>query len=240
MFCWAQHFWKEDVGMNLREGTRRLALLLGAVGAVLGGLASYVELQSVLSQEARHIRFQQLATSDVVRQGQQSWSLTLLYTPHKAIEVFRRLPENQQRDVYGLLTQKEQVDLLAKLNCEPLQSGDPPTVEIRKNLLTDPKYPGYQILPGPDKDDPYACSAETDDSPISTVNQEGISRIHWTKDLRVESIEMEDGQTLYPAPAPRAWQYLLIALCPILGFFIPWCAIRAVGWVGAGFVKPVN
>jgi len=27
--------------MNLKEGTRRLALLLGVVGAILGGFASY-------------------------------------------------------------------------------------------------------------------------------------------------------------------------------------------------------
>lgn len=102
--------------MNLKEGTRRLALLLGAAGAILGGIASYIELQEVFSQRARHNKFEQLASSDVVKQEQQSWTLTLLYTPGKAIEAFRRLPEKQQRDVYGLLTQKEQVGLLAKLN----------------------------------------------------------------------------------------------------------------------------
>jgi len=35
-----------------------------------------------------------------------------------------------------------------------------------------------------------------------------------------------------------AWEYLCIPLCPILGFLIPWGAVRAIGWVGAGFVKP--
>jgi hypothetical protein len=54
--------------MNLREGTRRLALLLGAVGAIIGGFASYMQLQTVLDQRARHNRFEQLATSDVVQQ----------------------------------------------------------------------------------------------------------------------------------------------------------------------------
>jgi hypothetical protein len=50
--------------MNLREGTRRLALFLGTVGAILGGFASYLELQSVLSQRTRHNAFQSLAGSD--------------------------------------------------------------------------------------------------------------------------------------------------------------------------------
>jgi hypothetical protein len=222
--------------MNLREGTRRLALLLGAVGAVLGGFASYTELQTVLAQRERHNKFEQLANSDVVRQEQRSWSLTLAYTPDKTIEVFRRLPENQQRDVYGRLTQKEQVDLLAKLNCEPLRPGDPATAETRKNLLTDPKYPGWETLPGIEKDDPYACLAESSDPPISTVNRGGIKAIHWTKDLGVGSIETESA-FVYREPAPSAWMYLLIALFPVFGFFIPWGLVRSIGWVGAGFAE---
>jgi hypothetical protein len=74
----------------------------------------------------------------------------------------------------------------------------------------------------------------------SEVNKEGIKDIFWTKDLGVNSIETEDGQTLYPTPSPAVWEYLLVALFPFLGFFIPWGAVRAIGWVGAGFVKPMN
>ena len=58
--------------MNLKEGTRRLALLLGAVGAILGGSASYMELQTTLSQRARHNRFEQLSNSDVVQQERKN------------------------------------------------------------------------------------------------------------------------------------------------------------------------
>jgi hypothetical protein len=48
--------------MNLKEGTRRLALLLGAVGAILGGFASYGELRTILNQGGRL-----LAASDVIQ-----------------------------------------------------------------------------------------------------------------------------------------------------------------------------
>ena len=34
-----------------------------------------------------------------------------------------------------------------------------------------------------------------------------------------------------------AWEYFCVPLCPILGFLIPWGAVRAIGWVGAGFTK---
>jgi hypothetical protein len=72
------------------------------------------------------------------------------------------------------------------------------------------------------------------------VDKDGIKTIHWTKDNEIESIEAEDGQTLYPTPAPSAWLYLLIALFPVLGFLIPWGVVRSVGWVGAGFVQPAK
>lgn len=55
--------------MNLGEGTRRLALLVGVLGAITGGVGSYVELQSAIRQRAEHIRFERLANSDVVKKS---------------------------------------------------------------------------------------------------------------------------------------------------------------------------
>ena len=223
--------------MNLKEGTRRLALLLGVAGAILGGFVSYMELQTLLNQRARHSQFERLANSDVVKQEQNSWPLTLRYKPDRAIETFRRLSENEQQGVFDRLTSEEQGDLIAKLKCEPLPSGYPSTATTVENLLKIPNHPGYHLDV---KDDPYACSADTGDPPISTMNEGGIKAIHWTKTLGSESIETEDGQTIYPTPAPSARLYLLIALFPVLGLFIPWGAIRAIGWVGAGFVASPN
>jgi hypothetical protein len=63
--------------MNLREGTRRLALLLGVVGAIAGLFVSYLEVQSISTEKANHAKFERLATSDVVeqtRKTQAGWS----------------------------------------------------------------------------------------------------------------------------------------------------------------------
>jgi hypothetical protein len=241
--------------MNLREGTRRLALLLGVVGAIVGAFASYVELQTVLSQRARHNRFEQLAASDTVKNERNSWSLTLRYAPKEAIEALRKLPEGQQRNVLRSLTQEERVDLLEKLKCAPSQWGVDSTDTVQGNLSQVDRFADYQKPANPPVDydalakkyggtkektlnDPYACLAESSNPPPSIVNEGDIKTIHWTKVLGVESIETEDGQTLYPTSAPPAWEYFLIALLPILGFLIPWGAVRAIGWVGAGFVQP--
>jgi hypothetical protein len=220
--------------MGTDESQRRNAAAGPALGrAILGGFVSYMELQTLLNQRARHSQFERLANSDVVKQEQNSWPLTLRYKPDRAIETFRRLSENEQQGVFDRLTSEEQGDLIAKLKCEPLPSGYPSTATTGENLLKIPNHPGYHLDV---KDDPYACSADTGDPPISTMNEGGIKAIHWTKTLGAESIETEDGQTIYPTPAPSAWLYLLIALFPVLGLFIPWGAIRAIGWVGAGFV----
>jgi hypothetical protein len=53
----------------------------------------------------------------------------------------------------------------------------------------------------------------------------------------IYSITADDGRKLYPTSAPGSWSYLLIAILPIFGFFIPWGAIRAIGWVGSGFAQ---
>jgi hypothetical protein len=174
--------------VNLREGTRRLALLLGVVGAIVCGYVSYLELDTTLEQLAQHNKFEHLAASDVVKQ--------------------------------------ERKNLQAKPNDWQIV----PTPHI------DPKT-GERIQAAPDfiPADPYAAIALPNPS---DVNKGGIKTINWTHNYGVDSIVTGDGQTLYPSQAPAAWQYLFVVLLPIFGFFIPWGAIRAIGWVGAGFVTP--
>jgi hypothetical protein len=101
-----------------------------------------------------------------------------------------------------------------------------------ENLSHVDPYAEYQHA----KDDPYACTAELD-PPRSTVNKGGIKTIHWTKDLGVESIETEDGATLYPTPRPTLWPYLLAVIFPVFGFVIPWGLVCTLAWVGVGFFE---
>jgi len=150
--------------MNLREGTRRLALLLGTAGAAVGAFASYMELQDMQSQRARHNQFEQLVTSD-------------------SIEHLRK---------------------------DHQDSKDPSEANVKT------------VMPG-------CC---------------GVQEIVWDTDhvwndaSGIYSIKTDSGSNLYPTDAPSAWLYLLVALFPVLCFLVPWGTIRAIGWVGAGFVQP--
>ena len=177
--------------MNLKEGTRRLALLLGVVGALGGGFVSYLELQEVQSQRARHNRFEQLANSDVVKEQRKT-----------------------------------------------LQSPAP-YASIAKPISPPPS--GYAINPKTGERiataTPQPAEYDAQGKPITEVNRGGIATINWSNDYEVASIETSDGETLSPTPAPAAWEYLLVVLFPVAGFVIPWGAVRAIGWVGAGFVN---
>jgi len=202
--------------VNFREGTRRLALFLGAVGAILGGFASYLELQSVLNQRERHAKFELLANSD---NAQMERKCRLLGYASGCFQI--KLPPGAtlvEQD------QKKQEDRFVKN--APKKNADPyaATAEPSEANGVPAKF----------------SAAEMEDAvPLpSEVNAGGIKTINWAKGwaYTVESIETEDGQTLYPTPAPNRWLYLLAAICPVLGFALPWGLIRAVGWVGAGFL----
>jgi hypothetical protein len=148
--------------MNLREGTRRLALLLGVVGAILCCLFSLAQLQSLMRQRAEQKRFEKLANSQIMQQ--------------------------------------DRYDLLA--DCV---KQTPPKLDLSAGLS-------------------------------SHLHKGGIDTITWSSGCQIASITTENGETVYPSPAPGTWSYILIANLPLLGFFIPWGAIRAIGWVGAGFI----
>lgn len=54
--------------MNLIEGARRLAIFLGIIGTILGGVASYVVLNDLMEARTRYKTFELLATSQTVKQ----------------------------------------------------------------------------------------------------------------------------------------------------------------------------
>ncbi len=204
--------------MNLREGTRRLALLLGGAGAILGGFASYLELQPVLSQRARHNKFEQLANSDVVKQERKTLQTAPEFDPNAP---YTAAPSS--------------VTPTAKAMHRPPKpkTQSAPGFGPAEDVTPAGFGPAEESAPAEKQDDPFAAIAE----PLaSEVNTEEIKTINWSRDYGVDSIETQDGQTLYPTPAPSRWLYLLIALSPVVGFVIPWGVVRAIGWVGAGFV----
>jgi len=299
--------------MNLREGTRRLALLLGAVGAIFGGFVSYLQLQSTMRQSADHQRFEHFANSDLVEEAkhwytlapeQRDKAIALMIPEHKlklakalgfngtptlaadlarrpqapsddVVEMFRSLPPDKQKEYFERMSPEEKIKLYqslmgttsdAKVSAQPPLQFDPnaPYTQVQpaaKKGMAGGKTPtvdqpnDWQTVEPKDWQTASKSKVYLDDNgnPISAapaprvdstatlsdvgeIDKDGIKTIRWTSDHKVESLETQDGQTLYPTPAPGLWSYVTIAVLPLLGFFIPWGAVRAIGWVAAGFV----
>jgi hypothetical protein len=209
--------------LNLREGTRRLALLLGVVGAILGGFASYVELQTTLAQRTRHNRFEQLAASEVVQHERKC----------RQAGILSGCPDNISDLVFAPIQKPQRTFQIDPKTGERIQAAPDFIPDTSQKHGPWEKYA--------DKGTSGAVLDMSKSIPIpSVVMKNGIKAVNWNHDYGVESIETEDGQTLYSTLAPSAWLYLLIVLFPVLGFFIPWGTIRALGWVGAGFVQPAK
>lgn len=234
--------------MNFKEGTRRLALLLGVIGAILGGFVSYSELQATLGQRARHIEFEKLANSNEVKhridEPAPGISLAGLgqttleqfgakvkdkypeYAKYSNVEIGQTVLEKYPQYISAIATP----DSLSRWKSFSAQQREEALAQMssaqKRQLAADF---GYKPALAED-------SAESQAPIKSEIEKAGVKSIQWTKQRGVESIETQDGQTLYPIPAPSAWLYLLVPLFPVLGFFIPWGAVRAIGWVGAGFV----
>ena len=72
--------------MNLREGTRRLALLLGVAGAIAAGFYAYILLYATLQQRSAHQRFQ-VAANRIERLGRAVQNQYPVYTGMDASDV---------------------------------------------------------------------------------------------------------------------------------------------------------
>jgi len=222
--------------MNVKEGMRRLAMLVGVLGASFGCFASYVVLRDALAAQARYAAFERLATSDVVQQERK-----ILRAPPKTLPA-DFFDKQQRTEIKSVLDKSGASKEVKAQGWEAFYSSRTKEnfkanfdkillPEETKAVLWDIKFSA------PTADDPYAAIAYTQES---TVNQGGIKTIHWTSaEYGVESIETEDGATLYPTPAPTRWPYLLAAIFPVLGFVIPWASVRALAWVGVGFFEKI-
>jgi len=53
--------------MTFRRGMKRLALFLGALGAIVGGVAAYIATGSLITQKSHHQKFEQLVSTNAVQ-----------------------------------------------------------------------------------------------------------------------------------------------------------------------------
>jgi hypothetical protein len=160
----------EAPDMNIKEGSRRLAIVLGGLGAIVGAFAGYQTVREVWEARTAQARFESFADSSAIKKDQSD----LLDTVRK--------------------------DWFAR-NARP---------QDRKKLAT------------------------LDES------EHGIGVERFTIDSStgsITSIELSTGELLQNTKKPSRVNYLILPGYLVIGFLVPWCTIRILAWIIAGFSR---
>jgi hypothetical protein len=210
-----------------------MALLLGIAGAVCGAFAALVEFRPSLKEAVQHYRFEKFASSDAVQDSRNCW---------KGVLTERGCNEEKQGPG-GVIHQAgaTPIPMAWSLAFPDSQAVELPDGQIRdfpismsKRQIEDAvqeQFPSGSTVGRHE----HLTKGPWEEFPLSVVDRGEISVVRWNADLGLASIETGDGEVLYPVPSPAWWTYALILMFPILGFFIPWSAVRAGGWIGSQF-----
>jgi hypothetical protein len=206
--------------MNFTEGMRRLGILLGVTGGIIGGLLSF-------------------ATDFGNAPG--VWN-TL--TAHRKFEAAMMLPTVQKAVKDVAVHHPNPLDALPPPAASPPAKGNsgefiPPPLSTERSAPWDVVSNEYQ-------DGSFAIFQA---SPLLKGNGDRIRSIRFDSENRVIAIEFMPPRNRFgsePAfsewvsrtAAPEFSVYLMLLAFPAFGFLLPWGTIRVICWVGNGFSTP--
>jgi hypothetical protein len=217
--------------MNLKEGTQRVALLLGMVGTLSGGYRSYLKLQPMLPATRNNQWFERAANYEPVQRTIRAakahdqpvdWSTAQPIAPPSPQAKAPQIdPQTGER-----IPQVKAPKLpWTKYEVSP-QSGEwGAEITTGLNFFTPGGAKCHPMLMTPAEQARWNDS-ETTKPPVLVC---------WDENYTVVSFEEQSAIPDYRERAPSAWEYCWCASLPILGFFIPWAAVRLIAWALAGF-----
>jgi hypothetical protein len=118
--------------------------------------------------------------------------------------------------------------------------------ELRRSSIQSEKF--TSIMASPDIRAAVDAIAQTDwfdeNAPLNTQPQTATVNIKLggirqavvdKKAKKVTSVTLETGESFYRTETPTLQSYLIPLLFPIIGFVVPWGAVRVLVWIGSGF-----
>lgn len=291
--------------MNLKEGMRRVGIVLGLLGCVAGGTFGYLRLQTLWRNHTRFTRLCSLPIMEQVNTAMKEYRAAPKTLPanffdskpehgpkfnpnapytvvpssdsqmptggqgkpeHGPWEKYRareqssparasekgdpfkefgghalsldskqKEPEHGPSDKYRAKDQlpngsvPDSGDNTGKID---LSSGLVPFVKVKKSNWFDKHAPGL---------------AESNiEYTIDTGGTDGIQTVDADKNGVIVAIQLSSGEWVQKEPqnlkAHLAFfgRLLLLLLYPLIGFFVPWGAIRTIAWVVSGFSTPTT
>jgi hypothetical protein len=249
--------------MNVREGMRRLGILLGVCGGIMGGLLGYGDAQDLWHHWKAHRKFNSLMSSatmqDMAKAAREYQSNATAGGRLDPDEFMRRRLRIAKG--FGLASGPADSDLYERLAESPTYVKysdrkiwwDGPNIDrwmadqehAQKSKLRDPweeaaKGDSWKVWDP--NFGPGTLPRDFFNSPGSiliSVSKGGVRRAMADKSGLVLSIEPDAGLWIDRTEAPPLKAYLVL-LYPAFGFLIPWGAIRVLTWVGTGFLAEVH
>lgn len=235
--------------MNIKEGMRRFGILAGVCGGLLGGFLAYGEAQQLWSLRTAHKRFEALmASATMQRLAKAVWDYKnakskfggiRVVEPHTLTyadgTIWEDVPQGTTH-ITKLSPGKYRVETKTG-------TYDIETEESDSHSSAIPKRDQFGDIPVPNFDQWKVEQQHADELkaagaiPVS-VNLEGIKDVTVDKAGLVSSVELSTGESVQRTEPPTLRAYLIPLLYPILGFLLPWGAVRVLTWVGSGFFVP--
>lgn len=193
--------------MNVREGMRRLGILVAVCGGILGACLEYSDAKAIWQNLTAYRQFAAMIASPIM---------------HKVANAARDYAAQEWRDVgqngYSISG--------GKIAAEP-----PHLDRFGGILIEDQSSPKKFTTVPPDFFDTGGIIVSVNLDGIKRV------AVDVNNGGRVCAIETSPGAWIYHAEAPRLISYLSIVAYPILGFLLPWVVVRILMWVGSGFFQ---
>jgi hypothetical protein len=228
--------------MNVREGTRRLGIVLGLCGAILGGYLEHGHARAVWHNYRAAKRFESLSASPAIqrvaegikeyRNGPLATYPWINYTFNQQsgkleyhADIIRLLADShfQKLDTPSQKTVLGQIDS----RFSGLSESDLQSIKHRMAPIAVEADAVNQRKPG-----------DTPDKAIKVlVNAGGIKEVLAGKD-GISQIHLSTGESVRRTDDPSPMGYLRLLLYPLLGFLLPLVSVCIITWVASGFFAP--
>jgi hypothetical protein len=236
--------------MNIREGMRRVGIVLGALGCVAGGAFGYWNFQNAWSLHTKFERLQALPVMrDVNTAIKRHQDLLAEPNPFSSIGGVP-VPCTEFRTFLLTPTTPTAADFENFIKWDTEESG---VARQAPKSIMHGTVGDYLI--NPDKDLDYetgfdVCNVTAANGSILgfkvDVNDiEDIQTVNADKAGAISSIQLTKGEWTHRGPKTLRSRLafiasLLLPLCyPVIGFLVPWGTIKLFVWVGIGFSEQV-
>jgi hypothetical protein len=207
--------------MNVREGMRRLAVVLGLSGFIVGCYASFGDAQALWSARSAHRKFESLMASP---------------TMQKVAKAARDYQKDAWAKYRGMPA------------AEPAASAKDPWEEAAKQFMAEQtrqaaiasKFGGIPVE-NEGETRPQTATLGPWEKPsgfVLSVKLDGIEDVWLSATGLIAQIDLSSGEPVPRVDPPTLKAYLVPLLYPILGFLLPWGGIRVLTWVATGFREP--